>query len=455
MIKEIYNEYTGCSTEDLGAKILPTNLNEAIKRAYYTLNNFNSSSNLDTSGIIHINNNNIREDSYNISYNSILYHKCPEITLLQEKAKELMLVDIHWFPVVYKGERNKLKNYLKYNLNTALISMVVNTQNYIKLIELSSNVKLRITRSDITSTLNHLARTMSKNFKNVEEIVSEAVQSVLNGFDNDKDFVSFYTKNYNNWATLTNIIIGMDNYIADKIGYNHINYNEITPVRVYGAEKDEAFTSIKLNNCDEICLYITPDIKKMLKRIKSSMSGQKFHKYINELIGKWFTIEDKAWGALNKGISRVNDDLEEMYNVESCKVIVSDYFDGMARYYDGEMVEESDDTSDFIDSDMKELMEEEITPMPIKVDNLINTIESKILPDFDAPVAVEPQIIEPHIDTNTAQEIDNTDEDLDFEALKAEGKLIQQSNTTPINTNNDYNEDTDFFNDIKKRYGND
>ena len=57
MIKEIYNEYTGCSTEDLGAKILPTNLNEAIKRAYYTLNNFHSSSNLDTSGIIYINNN--------------------------------------------------------------------------------------------------------------------------------------------------------------------------------------------------------------------------------------------------------------------------------------------------------------------------------------------------------------------------------------------------------------
>jgi hypothetical protein len=419
MIKEIYNEYTGCSTEDLGVKILPTNLNEAIKRAYYTLNNFHSSSNLDTSGIIYINNN-IREDSYNLFNNSILYHKCPEITLLQEKAKELMLVDIHWFPVIYKGERKKLKNYLKYNLNTALISMVVNTQNYIKLIDLSSNVTLRITRSDISTTLNHLARTMSKNFKNIEEIVNEAVQSVLKGFDDNTDFISFYTKKYNNWSTLTNIIIGMDNYIADKIGYNHINYNEITPVRVYGAEKDEAFTSIKLNNCDEICLYITPDVKKMLKRIKSSMSGQKFHKYINELIGKWFTIEDKAWSALNKGISRVNDDLEEMYNVESCKVIVAQYFDGMARYYDGEMVE-----------------------------------ESQTLQYFDAPEAVEPQIIEPHIDTNTDQEIDKTDEDLDFEALKAEGKLIQQS-TSSINTNDNNNEDdTDFFNNIKKRYGND
>ena len=419
MIKEIYNEYTGCSTEDLGAKILPTNLNEAIKRAYFTLNTFNSSSNLDTCGIIYINKN-IREDSYNLFNNGILYHKCSDISLLQEKAKELMLVDIHWFPVVYKGEREKLKNYLKYNLNTALISMVVNTQNYVKLIDLSSNVTFRITRSDISTTLYHLARTMSKNFNNVEEIVNEAVQSVLKGFDDNTDFISFYTKKYNNWSTLTNIIIGMDNYIADKIGYNHINYNEITPVRVYGAEKDEAFTSIKLNNCDEICLYITPDVKKMLKRIKSSMSGQKFHKYINELIGKWFTIEDKAWSALNKGISRVNDDLEEMYNVESCKVIVSQYFDGMARYYDGEMVE-----------------------------------ESQTLPDFDAPETVVPQIIEPHIDTNTDQEMDDTDEDLDFEALKAEGKLIQQS-TSSINTNDNNNEDdTDFFNDIKKRYGND
>ena len=36
MIKEIYNEYTGCSTEDLGAKILPTNLNEAIKEQVKT-----------------------------------------------------------------------------------------------------------------------------------------------------------------------------------------------------------------------------------------------------------------------------------------------------------------------------------------------------------------------------------------------------------------------------------
>ena len=423
MIKDVYNEFTGCSTEDLGAKILPTNLNEAIKRAYYTLNNFNSSSNLDTSGIISINNN-IREDSYKIFNNSILYHKCPEITLLQDKAKELMLVDIHWFPVVYKGERKKLKNYLKYNLNTALISMVVNTQNYIKLIDLSSNVKLTITRSDISATLNHLAKVMSKNFKNVEDIVNEAVQSVLNVFDNDTDFVSFYTKNYNNWATLTNIIIGMDNYIADKIGYNHINYNEITPVRVYGAEKDEAFTSIKLNNCDEICLYITPDIKKMLKRIKSSMSGQKFHKYINELLSKWFTIEDKAWSALNKGISRVNDDLEEMYTVESCKVIVSNYFDGMARYYDGETV-----------------------------------VESQTSQDFDAPVTVEPQIIEPQIDTNNDQETYKTDEvwDDDWEAaLKAEGKSLQQQSTTPINTNDNNEEDsTDFFNNLKKECGND
>lgn len=441
MIKEIYNEYAGYSTEDLGAKILPTNLNEAIKRAYYTLNNFHSSSNPNTSGIIYINNN-IREDYKNIFNNNILYHKCSDISLLQEKAKELMLVDIHWFPVAYKGERKKLKNYLKYNLNTALISMVVNTQNYIKLIELSSNVKLGITRSDISTTLNHLARTISKNFKNVEEIVNEAVQTVLTVFDSDKDFVSFYTKNYNNWATLTNIIIGMDNYIADKIGYNHINYNEITPVRVYGAEKDEAFTSIKLNNCDEICLYITPDIKKMLKRIKSSMSGQKFHKYINELIGKWFTIEDKAWEAFRIGISRVNDDLEEMYNVESCKVIVSNYFDGMARYYDGEMVEE----------------EEETTPMPIKVNNIINTIESKTLPYFDAPVTVEPQIIEPQMDTNTDQEIYKTEQVWDAawdKALKADGKLLQQQSTKPINTNDNNDKDTtDFFNDIKKRYGN-
>lgn len=426
MIKEIYNEYTGCSTEDLGAKILPTNLNEAIKRAYYTLNNFSSSSNPNTSGIIYINKN-IREESYNLFNNSILYHKCSDISLLQEKAKELMLVDIHWFPVAYKGERKKLKNYLKYNLNTALISMVVNTQNYIKLIELSSNVKLRITRSDISTTLNHLARTMSKNFKNVEEIVSEAVQTVLNGFDDNTDFVSFYTKNYNNWATLTNIIIGMDNYIADKIGYNYINYNEITPVRVYGAEKDEAFTSIKLNNCDEICLYITPDIKKMLKRIKSSMSGQKFHKYINELIGKWFTIEGKVWEAFRIGISRVNDDLEEMYNVESCKVIVSYYFDGMARYYDGEMI-----------------------------------VEPQTSQDLDIPVTVEPQTIEPHIDTNTDQETYKTEQvwDDDWEAsLKAEGKLLQQQSTTPINTNDNGNgneEDViDFFNDVKKKWGND
>jgi len=436
MKKEIYNEFTGCSTEDLGAKILPTNLNEAIKRAYYTLNTFNSSSNLDTSGIIYINKN-IREDSYNIFNNSILYHKCPDISLLQEKAKEMMLVDIHWFPVAYKGERKKLNNYLKYNLYTALISMVVNTQNYVKLIDLSSNVTFRITRSDISTTLYHLARTMSKNFKNVEEIVNEAVQAVLKCFDDDTDFISFYTKNYNNWSTLTNIIIGMDNYIADKIGYNHINYNEITPVRVYGAEKDEAFTSIKLNACDEICLYITPDVKKMLKRIKSSMSGQKFHKYINELIGKWFTIEDKAWGALNKGISRVNDDLEEMYNVESCKVIVSQYFDGMARYYDGEMVDEE---------------EEEVTTMPIKVNNLINTIESKTLPDFDVPVAVEPQIIEPHIDTNTAQEYDVMDEDF-VNALKADGRKLQQQSN--INTNDNKEEDTtDFFDNLKKECGN-
>lgn len=424
MLKEIYNEYTGCSTEDLGAKILPTNLNEAIKRAYYTLNNFNSSSNPNTSGIIYINKN-IREESYNLFNNSILYHKCSDISLLQDKAKELMLVDIHWFPVAYKGERKKLKNYLKYNLNTALISMVVNTQNYIKLIDLASNVKLTITRSDISTTLNHLGRTMSKNFKNVEEIVSEAVQTVLNGFDDNTDFVSFYTKNYNNWATLTNIIIGMDNYIADKIGYNHINYNEITPVRVYGAEKDEAFTSIKLNNCDEICLYITPDIKKMLKRIKSSMSGQKFHKYINELIGKWFTIEGKAWEAFRIGISRVNDDLEEMYNVESCKVIVSYYFDGMARYYDGEMV-----------------------------------VEPQTSQDLDTPVTVEPQIIEPHIDTNTDQETYKTEQvwDDDWEAaLKAECKLLQQQSTTPINTNDNGNEEDviDFFNDVKKKWGND
>lgn len=356
MIKERYNEFNGSSKEELGAKILPINLNETVKRAYNYLNSFNSSSNPNGSGIIYYNNNNKNSYIFNINR---LYQKC----------SDLGLVDIHLFPVAYKGElvresctckytgrkdisgvsyklnKDKLLNYLKYNLRIASISMVVNLQNFNILIDLPKDIKLTIEEADIIVTLKHLCKRMTSNYssnKDISKIINKAISETMAWINEDPDFISDYTRWYKDWYKLTDIIIGMDNYIADKIGYNKLDYKQVIPVRIYGAVKDESFYSIKCKYNDELNLYISSDYKKMLKRIKSSMSGQKFHAFMNDLLGKWFTLEGKAWETFRIGISRVKDDLEEMYDIESCKVQVKYYIDSLSKYYINKLPTQTD-----------------------------------------------------------------------------------------------------------------
>ena len=99
------------------------------------------------------------------------------------------------------------------------------------------------------------------------------------------------------------------------------------------------------------------------------MSGQKFHKYVNELLGKWFVLEGKAWDCFRQNMSRTIDDLDERIGANACQMMVEQYVNGMARFYDVEMVNEEEVSNEAI---VKEEIE---TPVENNVVFVIETFE--------------------------------------------------------------------------------
>ena len=78
-------------------------------------------------------------------------------------------------------------------------------------------------------------------------------------------------------------------------------------------------------------LFVTPEIKKCLKRIQSLNGGRYLHKFLEEVIGKYYDLGNKStnWSRIKSYMGRVNDTLPTYYDLESCENIVKDYFNGL------------------------------------------------------------------------------------------------------------------------------
>lgn len=342
MKKIVYNEFTNRIVTNLGAKILPTNLNDCLKKASNfvasNLNDFVHSEFCDNTCIIY-NNNNIK-DSKDL-YNNVDYtNNVTKILCAMKKKAQHELLDIHFFPIKYSSKNeNKEMAYVQYNLNNALYSMLVNFENWKWLVN-ATHCEFEVETCDVEKTLWFVANALSSN----PRIKEACVNTTLNLYINND--LSFIAQDFRNFERVMNWFDNMDKYIADRINFDKIDTNKTLMVYVYG-EKDYGWREIVHKN-GEMCLYFTPTVKKYLKRINKSMSGQKFHKYVNELLGKWFTLEGKAWNCFRQNMSRTIDDLDERIGANACQMMVEQYVNGMARFYDVEMVNEEEVSNEAI-----------------------------------------------------------------------------------------------------------
>lgn len=297
MKKISYNEYRNVIVENMSAKILPINLAETMKRA------------------AHFTGSNIEE--------------------MKKKAIG-NLVDIHFFPVKYnKNNQNKERAYVEYNLRNALLSAIVNHENWKKLIAVE-NVDFKITEEDIEKTLWSVANRLSDDIK----IKTDVVPLIINLWKTN-DFSSI-KEEYNNWGVLMDMFIGKNRYIADKISFDYMEKTHYVGVYLYG-ERDDAWKTVVHKN-GEMCLYFTPEIKQMLKRIKNSMTGQQFHKYMNNLIGKWFDLNDKTWDCIRQNMCRISDEsLSDSYTLEICEAEIKKHMNLLSKWYDAERIEEKEE----------------------------------------------------------------------------------------------------------------
>ena len=67
--------------------------------------------------------------------------------------------------------------------------------------------------------------------------------------------------------------------------------------------------------------------------------------YLNNLIGKWFDLNDKKmWDAIRQNMKRIDDsELDPMFEVGVCDMAVKDYFEKLGELcYNGKRVDEEE-----------------------------------------------------------------------------------------------------------------
>jgi len=323
---------------DVGAKNLPINLGDVFHKALSFHN-----SNFVTSSVYISNNNNI-ERSNNIK-NNIYTLNVTKFTLdkIKEKAKG-ELIDLHFFPVKFtSGTESKERAYVEYNLRKALVVMIEMEQSLRWLIGYNQNVQFIVEKRDITKTLWSIANRLSNN----KAIKAECVELVENLYDElDSKYISRKFKDF--WWNV-DFFIGKELFLKNITNFDKYDKNQYIGVYVYGDKREDAWRNITHKLDDSLCLFVDNEKKMMLKRIKNTMTGQEFHKYLNELIGKWFDLNDsKIWSAIRQNMHRINEEkLDKNYNVEMCKIVVKDYFEKLGDLcYNGEMVDNREENKD-------------------------------------------------------------------------------------------------------------
>lgn len=319
---------------DVGAKTLPINLCDVFNKA----NSFCHSKFCDTCCIDNQNNNIIE---YNNISNGNLYNKCHKnnysIEELKEKAKG-ELVDIHFFPIMYKNSNeNKERAYVDYNLRRALIAMLEMEQSLQWLVGYNENVQFVVEDRDVEKTLWAVANRLSHN----GSIKKEAIETVMAIYHNiDCKYVASKFQDY-----MWNVdhFIGKERFLKDITNYETYDKSKFVGVYAYGEKRTDSWTSVHHRYDDSLCLFVDNDTKMMLKRIKNSMTGQKFHSFLKEIIGEWFDLDDtKIWACLRQNMKRIDDSkLDPMFDVGVCIMAVKNYFEKLGSLcYNGTMVDE-------------------------------------------------------------------------------------------------------------------
>lgn len=235
---------------DVGSKILPMNIQDVFNKAVNMLLNDEEMLNI-------FNKNNKTECQSAIEIKNILSNKA--------KGE---YIDIHFFPVMYKGRnKNKEKAYVEYNLRKSLIAVIEMEQTLQELVGYNTNVQYMIELEDIKATMSYIGNRLSTDSDMVEEIVNRIVNNI------DLKFLLTYADDNKDFIANVKYFIGMDRYLMDKVGFEYYSRNEYVQVFIYGGERTDTWTCIKDKN-DNLNLFVTPEIKKCLKRIQS-LNGRK------------------------------------------------------------------------------------------------------------------------------------------------------------------------------------
>lgn len=292
---------------DVGSKILPMNIQDVFNKATNML---------------------LKDEEMLANFNKNNKSNCTSAeeikTTLSNMAKG-EYVDIHFFPVMYKGNnKNKEKAYVEYNLRKALIAVIEMEQTLQELVGYNTNIQYMIESDDMKATLTYIGNRLSKDSDLVEDKVEEIINTI------DMNFLLTYAEDNKDYIANVKYFIGMDRFLMDRVGFETYNRNEYVQVYIYGGERTDSWTSIKDKN-DNLNLFVTPEIKKCLKRIQSLESGRYLHKFLEEIIGNYYDLSNKStnWNRIKTYMGRINDTLPTYYDLVSCETLVKNYFNGL------------------------------------------------------------------------------------------------------------------------------
>lgn len=128
------------------------------------------------------------------------------------------------------------------------------------------------------------------------------------------------------------------------------------------------------------------------------MDGRYLHKFLEEVIGKYYDLENNStnWSRIMTYMGRVKDTLSTYYDLEGCKNVVKDYFNGLFSLCYVEEEEESPVINEEVIEPVKEETLVEVIPViPVKKEEIPTEIKEKEeIINNDESSEEEPNILE-------------------------------------------------------------
>lgn len=129
------------------------------------------------------------------------------------------------------------------------------------------------------------------------------------------------------------------------------------------------------------------------------MDGRYLHKLLEDVIGKYYDLGNNStnWNRIKTYMGRIKDTLPSYYDLESCKNIVKDYFNGLfSLCYVEEPVEVKEEVEQFV----------ELTPNKVEADTTIVNNEVKDNVEYVATVEEDTPISTPEEIINNEEQIE-------------------------------------------------